>query len=205
MAVKTRRQITDRSTGAVVGWFDEPAALNFGHVYRTTSGRWVISADYATGFEEYPPGVECDEDGPLWEVYWFATDAEAKAALTEAADDGLDEVAEAATVALDAYFPSDRGAGRPAIGPIVKTRLPSDVLSALDAWAAANGLDRSAAIRHIIEDANSSAGLASFAFDLSAEEIEAARRALDGMLAQWNMRGVRLSYAMGADPDTESG
>ena len=25
------------------------------------------------------------------------------------------------------------------------------------------------------------------------------------MLAQWNMRGVRLSYAMGADPDTESG
>jgi hypothetical protein len=62
-----------------------------------------------------------------------------------------------------------------------------------------------ATIRQIINDAYSSAGLASFTFDLSAEEVEAARRALDVMLAQWNMRGVRLSYAMSGNPDDESG
>lgn len=59
--------------------------------------------------------------------------------------------------------------------------------------------------RQIIEDAYSAVGLASYAFDLTAEEIVAAQRALDAMMAQWNIRGLRVGYAMGGVADDESG
>jgi hypothetical protein len=59
--------------------------------------------------------------------------------------------------------------------------------------------------RTIIAQAYGSVGLASYAFDLSSEEIAQAVLSLDAMMAQWNVRGARIGYVMGADPDLESG
>jgi hypothetical protein len=46
-----------------------------------------------------------------------------------------------------------RGPGRPATGkdPMVGSRVPADVVKALDAWAAANGITRSTAVARLIE------------------------------------------------------
>jgi Ribbon-helix-helix protein, copG family len=45
--------------------------------------------------------------------------------------------------------------GRPATGtdPLIGVRLPPDMIKALDAWAKAQGLTRSAALRTMIEQA----------------------------------------------------
>ena len=58
--------------------------------------------------------------------------------------------------------------------------------------------------RQIIAKAYTSAGLASYAFDLSAEEVASALMSLDAMMAQWNVRGARIGYTMGGDPDTDA-
>ena len=43
-------------------------------------------------------------------------------------------------------------------------------------------------------------GLASYVFDLQADQIEEAVHRLDSMMAEWNARGIRLGYPLPADP-----
>lgn len=43
-------------------------------------------------------------------------------------------------------------------------------------------------------------GLASYVFDLAADQIEAAVRRLDSMMAEWNGRGIRLGYPLPSSP-----
>lgn len=45
-------------------------------------------------------------------------------------------------------------------------------------------------------------GLASYVFDLQADQIEEAVRRLDSMMAEWNARGIRLGYPLPADPES---
>lgn len=59
--------------------------------------------------------------------------------------------------------------------------------------------------RQIIERAYSAAGLASYAFDLSAEEINQARASLDAMALSWSIKGIRIGYNPEPDPDAEIG
>lgn len=48
--------------------------------------------------------------------------------------------------------------------------------------------------RQIVERAYSAVGLASYAFDLSAEELQQARATLDNMAAEWGIKGIRIGY-----------
>jgi len=57
----------------------------------------------------------------------------------------------------------------------------------------------------IIRDAYTAGGLASYVFDLTSEEITAAQRAMDAMLAQWSVRGLRIAYNAPGGLDEESG
>lgn len=64
--------------------------------------------------------------------------------------------------------------------------------------------------RQIVEQAFSSVGLASYAFDLTPEELQSALRSLDAMMAVWDAKGARLGYALPGSPgssdlDTDSG
>jgi len=55
--------------------------------------------------------------------------------------------------------------------------------------------------RQIVDRAYSAAGLASYAFDLSAEELNQARQSLDGMVASWGIKGQRIGYNAAPDLD----
>ena len=47
-------------------------------------------------------------------------------------------------------------------------------------------------------------GMASYVFDLQADQIAAAVRKLDSMMAEWNGRGIRLGYPLPLSPgDTD--
>lgn len=64
--------------------------------------------------------------------------------------------------------------------------------------------------RDIVEQALEEIGLASYVFDLSPDQLDAGRRRLDAMMADWNARGIRLGYALpaslnGSDLDDETG
>jgi hypothetical protein len=59
--------------------------------------------------------------------------------------------------------------------------------------------------REIIDTAYTHVGLASYVFDLTAEELQHARRSLDAMMAQWGIKGARVGYNAGADLYDESG
>jgi len=54
--------------------------------------------------------------------------------------------------------------------------------------------------RQLVEEAFTEVGYASYVFDLQAEQIQMALRRLDGMLAQWNASGLRLSYPLPGAP-----
>jgi hypothetical protein len=54
--------------------------------------------------------------------------------------------------------------------------------------------------RQFIEAAFAEIGLASYVFDLQPEQIEAAKRRLDAMMADWNGKGIRLGYPIPASP-----
>jgi hypothetical protein len=54
--------------------------------------------------------------------------------------------------------------------------------------------------RQLIEQAFAELALAGYDFDLSPEEMQGALVRLDSMIATWTSRGVRLSYAMPANP-----
>ena len=58
--------------------------------------------------------------------------------------------------------------------------------------------------RQYAEDALMELGIASYVFDLQADQIEAAVRRLDTMMAEWNGRGIRLGYPLPGSPaDTD--
>lgn len=59
--------------------------------------------------------------------------------------------------------------------------------------------------RNIIERAYTAGGLASYVFDLTPEELEAAKATLDSMMAFWGVKGARVSYEIGAALDGEAG
>lgn len=54
--------------------------------------------------------------------------------------------------------------------------------------------------RQFITAAFEEMGLASYVFDLSADQMESALRRLDAMMATWNGLGVRLGYPIPVDP-----
>lgn len=58
--------------------------------------------------------------------------------------------------------------------------------------------------RQFIEAALAEIGLASYAFDLQPEQLEAARRRLDAMMADWNGKGIRLGYPIPSSPQDGS-
>jgi hypothetical protein len=55
--------------------------------------------------------------------------------------------------------------------------------------------------RQLIEQAFGELALASYVFDLTPEELDAAVRRMDAMLATWNAAGIRLGYALTSSPD----
>lgn len=55
--------------------------------------------------------------------------------------------------------------------------------------------------RQFVEAALSEIGLASYFYDLTPDELLAAARRLDAMMADWNGRGIRLGYPLPGSPD----
>lgn len=47
-------------------------------------------------------------------------------------------------------------------------------------------------------------GLASYVYDLAPEQLEAAARRLDAMMAQWNTMGIRVGYPVPGSPENTS-
>lgn len=54
--------------------------------------------------------------------------------------------------------------------------------------------------RNFVYGAFEELGIASYAFDLTPEELEGALRRLDAMLAEWNAKGLRLGYPIPGSP-----
>lgn len=54
--------------------------------------------------------------------------------------------------------------------------------------------------REIVTNAFEEVGLASYAFDLQPEQLQAGLRRLDNMMATWNSRGLRLGYPLADSP-----
>jgi hypothetical protein len=64
--------------------------------------------------------------------------------------------------------------------------------------------------RQYIESAYEEIGLASYLYDLTAEQLNSALRRLNSMMANWNANGVRIGWpipatADGSDLDTDAG
>jgi len=55
--------------------------------------------------------------------------------------------------------------------------------------------------RQFIEEAFDGLGLATYAFELSADQWERALRKLDAMMAEWNALGIRLGYPLPTSPE----
>lgn len=63
--------------------------------------------------------------------------------------------------------------------------------------------------RQLITQAFDDVGLASYVFDLTADQLESCRRRLDSMMATWNAKGIKVAYpiptdANGSDLDQDS-
>lgn len=54
--------------------------------------------------------------------------------------------------------------------------------------------------REIINQAFEEIGLAGYVFDLQPQQLESALRRLDGMMATWNGKGIRLGYPLPSSP-----
>lgn len=54
--------------------------------------------------------------------------------------------------------------------------------------------------REIVQNAFEEVGLASYAFDLQPEQMQAGLRRLDNMMATWNSRGLRIGYPLTDTP-----
>lgn len=57
--------------------------------------------------------------------------------------------------------------------------------------------------RNFITWAFEELGLASYVFDLTPDQLQAAGRRLDAMVAQWETRGIRINYPFGGGPDID--
>lgn len=55
--------------------------------------------------------------------------------------------------------------------------------------------------RDIIDGAFGDLTLAGYIFDISPEELQQALNLLDTMMASWDIRGIRLGYALPGDPN----
>jgi hypothetical protein len=58
--------------------------------------------------------------------------------------------------------------------------------------------------RQFIEQAFNEAGLASYVFDLTPEQLQSALRQLDAMMATWNAKGIRIGYPLPSSPQDSS-
>jgi hypothetical protein len=56
--------------------------------------------------------------------------------------------------------------------------------------------------RQFVTAAFEEIGLASYVFDLTDSELTSACRRLDAMMADWNARGIRISYPIPSTPET---
>ena len=56
--------------------------------------------------------------------------------------------------------------------------------------------------RQFVTAAFEEIGLAGYAFDLTDNEILSACKRMDAMLAEWNARGVRISYPLPSSPES---
>ncbi len=54
--------------------------------------------------------------------------------------------------------------------------------------------------RQFIDGALEEIGLANYAFDMGPEQLQGALRRLDAMMAEWNAKGIRLSYPLPGSP-----
>lgn len=54
--------------------------------------------------------------------------------------------------------------------------------------------------REVVQNAFEEVGLASYAFDLQPEQMQAGLRRLDNMMATWNSRGLRIGYPLTDSP-----
>lgn len=52
--------------------------------------------------------------------------------------------------------------------------------------------------RQLIEDAFDEIGLPAYVFELQPEQYQSALRRLDTMMAEWDLKGIRLGYPIGA-------
>jgi len=63
--------------------------------------------------------------------------------------------------------------------------------------------------RDIVNQALEELGLASYTFDMQAEQLESVKRRLDVLVAGWNAEGIRIGYPIGtlgtSDLDQDSG
>ena len=55
--------------------------------------------------------------------------------------------------------------------------------------------------RQFVTGAFEEIGIADYVFDLSSEVMQTALRRLDSMMAEWNARGIRLSYPIPSSPE----
>jgi len=58
--------------------------------------------------------------------------------------------------------------------------------------------------RDFVNGALEEIGLASYAYDATAEELTGAMRRLDAMMAEWNAKGIRIGYPIPSGPATGS-
>jgi len=54
--------------------------------------------------------------------------------------------------------------------------------------------------RQFVEQAFGEVGLAAYVYDLTPDQLQAALRRLDAMLALWNGKGIRLGYPLPSNP-----
>lgn len=57
--------------------------------------------------------------------------------------------------------------------------------------------------RQLIEDAYGEIGLASYIFDLPPGMLERSLRVMDAILAQWNLKGIRIGYPLSSNSDLD--
>jgi hypothetical protein len=55
--------------------------------------------------------------------------------------------------------------------------------------------------RQFVTQAFEEIGFASYAYDLEPEQLQAALRRLDAMIATWNTKGIRLGYPLPSTPE----
>lgn len=56
--------------------------------------------------------------------------------------------------------------------------------------------------RQFVTAALDEIGIASYEFELTAEQLQSALRRLDSMMADWNARGIRVGYPLPSSPES---